>query len=68
MTQASRVVNLINRLIDWLQLQLNEIKSLDHLTIFIMSLMILIATPIVQYLAWFGLAYSAWSMWKTFNK
>ena len=58
------ITTTINYVIDWLQLRLKERTSWDGLTIIVMSILALIASPIIKYAAWFGLAYGAWTLWK----
>lgn len=59
-------IKLLNSVIDWLQLQLKQRENWDSMMIFIISLFALIATPIIRYVAWIGLAYSTWSLWKKY--
>jgi hypothetical protein len=58
------VVATINSVIDWLQLRLKERTSWDGLTIILMSVLALVASPLIKYAAWVGLAYGAWTLWK----
>lgn len=58
------VVATINSVIDWLQLRLKERTSWDGLTIIVMSVLALVASPLIKYAAWVGLAYGAWTLWK----
>jgi hypothetical protein len=53
-----------NYVIDWVQARINERTSWDGVTIIIISIIALIATPLVKYAAWFGLGYGAWTLWK----
>lgn len=55
---------ILNYVIDWIQSRINERTSWDGVTIIIISLVALIATPFVKYAAWFGLMYGAWTVWK----
>ncbi|NOS74965.1 MAG: hypothetical protein HOP36_10630 [Methyloglobulus sp.] len=55
---------ILNYVIDWVQARLNERTSWDGVTIIIISLMALIATPLVKYAGWVGLGYGAWTLWK----
>lgn len=55
---------IVNYIIDWVQARVNERTSWDGLTIIIISIIALIATPLVKYAAWIGLAYGAWTLWK----
>jgi hypothetical protein len=54
----------INYIIDWLQIRLKERSSWDGLTIIIISILALIASPLIKYAAWIGLGYGAWTLWK----
>ena len=56
-------VDLINSVVDWLQDRLKERTSWDGLTIIVISLMALVASPLIKYAAWAGLAYGAWTIW-----
>ncbi len=55
---------IVNYIVDWVQARVNERTSWDGLTIIIISIIALIATPLVKYAAWIGLAYGAWTLWK----
>jgi hypothetical protein len=61
------VVATINHVIDWLQLRLKERTSWDGLTIIVISVLALVASPLIKYAAWGGLAYGAWTLWKKDN-
>ena len=58
------VSNLVHTLIDWLQDRMRERTSWDGLTIIVISILALVATPIIRYVAWFGLAYGVRTFWK----
>ena len=58
------VMSAVNFVIDWIQARLNERSSWDGLTIIIICLMVLAASPLIKYAAWAGLAYGAWTLWK----
>ena len=58
------VIATVNNMIDWLQLRLKERTSWDGLTIIVISILALIASPLIKYAAWIGLAYGAWTLWK----
>ena len=58
------VVATINSVIDWLQLRLKERTSWDGLTIIVISVLALVASPLIKYAAWVGLAYGVWTLWK----
>lgn len=47
----------IHSAIDWIQDRLKERSSWDGLTIIIISLLALVASPLIRYAAWAGLAY-----------
>jgi hypothetical protein len=53
-----------NYIIDWVQARVNERTSWDGITIIFISIIALVATPLVQYAAWGGLCYGAWTLWK----
>jgi hypothetical protein len=55
---------ILNYVVDWIQARINERTSWDGVTIIIISIIALIATPLVKYAAWIGLAYGAWTLWK----
>lgn len=44
---------------------MRERTSWDGLTIIIISVMALVASPFIRYAAWLGLAYGIWTFWKT---
>jgi hypothetical protein len=54
----------INHIIDWLQLRFQERTSWDGLTIILISILALVASPLIKYAAWVGLGYGAWTLWK----
>ncbi len=54
----------LNYIIDWIQARINERTSWDGITIIVISIIALIATPLVKYAAWIGLGYGAWTLWK----
>lgn len=58
------VKSIFNYVVDWIQERVNERTSWDGVTIIIISIVALIATPLVKYAAWAGLAYGAWTLWK----
>ena len=59
------VKSVINYVIDWSQARINERTSWDGLTIIIISILALIASPVMKYAAWVGLGYGAWTLWKS---
>lgn len=50
--------------IDWIHARLKERTSWDGLTIIVISLLVLMASPIIRYAAWAGLFYGIWTLWK----
>lgn len=50
--------------VDWIQARLKERTSWDGLTIIIISILILVASPLIRYVAWAGLIYGIWTLWK----
>jgi len=58
------IVATINHVIDWFQLRLKERTSWDGLTIIVISILALVASPLIRYAAWVGLAYGVWTLWK----
>jgi hypothetical protein len=55
--------SMIHSSIDWIQERLKERTSWDGLTIIVISLMALVASPLIRYAAWAGLAYGIWTLW-----
>jgi len=51
--------------IDWLKARIKERTSWDGATIIAVSLIALLATPILKYAAIAGLAYGIWTFWKS---
>lgn len=58
------ISSLIHSLIDWIQDRMRERTSWDGLTIIIISILALVASPIIRYVAWAGLAYGIWTLWR----
>jgi hypothetical protein len=58
------VKSILNYVIDWVQDRINERTSWDGLTIIIISVVALIATPLVKYAGWIGICYGGWTLWK----
>lgn len=56
--------SLIHSIIDWIQDRMRERTSWDGLTLIIISVMALVASPFIRYAAWLGLAYGIWTFWK----
>jgi|APFre7841882724_1041349.scaffolds.fasta_scaffold140961_1 hypothetical protein len=63
-TPESPVMSTLHFVIDWLQARLKERTSWDGLTIIVISVMALAASPLIKYAAWAGLVYGAWTLWK----
>ena len=51
-------------MIDWMKARLAERTSWDGATIVGMSLMVLLAAPILKLLAWPALVYGLWTLYK----
>ena len=60
----SPVMSTIHYIIDWIQARLKERTSWDGLTIIVISVLALVASPVIKYAAWAGLAYGAWAVWR----
>ena len=58
------VKSVMNYVVDWMQARINERTSWDGMTIIIISILALVASPLVKYAAWVGLGYGAWTLWK----
>ncbi|MCU0734014.1 MAG: hypothetical protein MUF20_00630 [Methylotetracoccus sp.] len=54
----------VHYVIDWIQDRLRERTSWDGLTIILISVMALAASPLIKYAAWAGVVYGAWTLWK----
>lgn len=54
----------VHFVIDWVQARIKERTSWDGITIIVISIMVLVASPVVKYAAWAGLAYGVWTLWK----
>jgi hypothetical protein len=55
----------INSIIDWIQARISERTTWDGVTIIGVSLLALVASPLIKYAAWLGLAYGIWTLWKS---
>lgn len=64
MADLSVIKSTLNYVIDWIQARFNERTSWDGVTIITISIIALIATPLVKYAAWIGLGYGVWTLWK----
>jgi hypothetical protein len=51
-------------MIDWIKARLAERTSWDGATIIAVSVMVILATPIVKLLAWPALIYGVWTLYK----
>jgi hypothetical protein len=60
--------SILNTVVDWAQKRITERTSWDGLTIITLSFLALIASPIIKYFAWLGLAYGGWTLWKAEKK
>jgi len=58
------ISTLIHSIIDWIQDRMRERTSWDGLTIIIISILALVASPIIRYVAWAGLVYGVWTLWR----
>ena len=50
-------------MVDWIKARVAERTSWDGATIIAMSVMVIIATPIVELLAWPALIYCIWTLY-----
>ena len=50
-------------MVDWIKARVAERTSWDGATIIAMSVMVIIATPIVELLAWPALIYGIWTLY-----
>jgi hypothetical protein len=61
-------MSMMNSVIDWGQKRITEQSSWDGLSIIVISVLALIASPLIKYAAWLGLGYGVWLLWKTDKK
>ena len=54
----------MKKMIDWIKARVAERTSWDGATIIAISVMVLVAAPIVKFLAWPALIYGAWTLYK----
>lgn len=54
----------IHASIDWMIARWNERESWDGVTVIILSLLVWMLSSFVVYIAWAGLAYGGWLVWK----
>jgi len=64
MMSENNIVSTVNWAIDWLQERMKERTSWDGLTIIVISVLVLSASPLLRYAAWAGLVYGTWTLWK----
>lgn len=55
--------NTIHSAIDWLHERMKERTSWDGVTIIVISVLALVASPLIRYIAWFGIGYGIWTLW-----
>lgn len=63
-TNNNSFASSLHTLVDWIQARLNERESWDGVTLVILSLLILMVSSFIVYIAWAGVAYGAWIVWK----
>jgi hypothetical protein len=63
-TTDGPVMRSVHYVIDWIQDRLRERTSWDGLTIILISVLALAASPLIKYAAWGGLVYGAWTLWR----
>ena len=51
-------------MINWIKARLAERTSWDGATIIAISVMVIVAAPIIKFLAWPALIYGAWTLYK----
>jgi hypothetical protein len=54
----------MKKMIDWIKARVAERTSWDGITIVAISIMVLVATPILKFLAWPALVYGLWTLYK----
>ena len=54
----------MKKMTDWIKARMAERTSWDGATIIAVSVMVLVATPIVKFLAWPALIYGAWTLYQ----
>ncbi len=66
MTQRSDtdLASSIHASIDWILGRWNERESWDGVTVIILSLLVWMLSSFIVYIAWAGLAYGGWLVWK----
>lgn len=68
MPENNNNTSILHAVIDWLQERMKERTSWDGLTIIVISVLALVASPLIRYAAWLGLAYGFWTLWKKGNR
>ena len=53
---------------DWVMARLGERTSWDGGVVIAVSLLALLASPLIKWAAWAGLLYGAWTIWKQESK
>ena len=53
---------------DWIMARLAERTSWDGGVVVAVSILALIASPLIKWAAWAGLLYGAWTIWKAKSK
>lgn len=64
MSETQQTTSFAHTAVDWIQARLKERTSWDGLTIIVISILILVASPLIRYVAWAGLFYGLWTLWK----
>jgi hypothetical protein len=54
----------LHALVDWTQARLNERESWDGVTLTVLSVLVLMFSSLIVYVAWAGIAYGGWLVWK----
>ncbi len=57
----------IHASVDWILARWNERESWDGVTVIILSLLLWMVSSFIVYIAWAGLAYGGWLVWKKGN-
>ena len=63
-SQVHGLATTLHALVDWTQARLNERESWDGVTLIVLSILILMFSSLIVYVAWAGIAYGAWLVWK----
>lgn len=54
----------LHALVDWTQARFSERESWDGITLIVLSLLVLMFSSLIVYVAWAGIAYGAWLVWQ----